>query len=132
MSQHDGPEVRTNPGEPTLNLKRPPDPVDANGFHDRGNRHSRNGSYELAIADYNKAIEIDPSFAEAHYDRGFSFYELGRYEEAITDLTLAIDLNLNEPRYYAQRSLIYLFADRIDLAQADEEMCEDLRNRGFA
>ncbi len=114
-----------------MNPKRPPEPTDANGFHDRGNRHSRNGSYEVAIADYSKAIEIDPSFAEAHYNRGFSFFELRHYEEAIADLTRAIELNPNEARYYGQRSLVYLFADRMDLAQADEEMCEDLRNRDF-
>ena len=41
-------------------------------------------------------------------------------------------MNPDDARYYAQRSLVYLFADRMDLAQADEEMCEDLRNRGFA
>ena len=114
-----------------MNLKRTPEPVDANGFHDRGNRHSRNGSYELAIADYSKAIEIDSGFAEAHYDRGFSFYELGRYEEAITDLTRAIELNPNDARFYAQRSLANLFADRVELAQADEEMCEVLRSQDY-
>ena len=113
-----------------MNPKRPPEPENADGFHDRGNLRSRNGSYELAIADYNKAIDIDPGFAEAHYNRGFSFYELGRYEEAIADLTRAIELNPNDARYYGQRSLAYLFADFMDLAQADEKMCEDLRNRG--
>ena len=110
--------------------RRPPEPVDAKGFHDRGNRYSRNGSYESGIADYNKAIEIDPGFAEAHYDRGCSFYELGRFDEAIADLTRAIELNPSEGRYYGQRSMVHLFADHMDLAQADEEMCEDLRSRG--
>ena len=114
-----------------MNPQRPPEPVDADGFHDRGNRHSRNGSYELAIADYSRAIELAPGFTEAHYDRGFSFYELRRYEEAIADLTRAIELNPNDARYYAQRSLVYLFADSIDLAQADEEICEDLRIQGY-
>lgn len=114
-----------------MNLKSLPEPVDAHGFHDRGNRHSRIGSYELAIADYGKAIEMDPGFAEAHYNRGFSFYELGHYEEAITDLSRAIELNPNDSRYYGQRSLVYIFADRMDLAQADEDMSEDLRNQGF-
>jgi len=113
-----------------LNPRRPPEPVDAEGFHDRGNLRRRNGSYELAIADYDKAIEIDPSFAEAHYNRGSSFYEMGRYEAAIADLTRAIELNPNDARYYGQRSLIYLFADCMDLAQADEDMCENLRNQG--
>ena len=71
-----------------MNPKRPPDPVDANGFHDRGNLRSRNGSYDSAIADYNQAIEMEPGFAEAYYNRGSSFYELGSYEEALADLTL--------------------------------------------
>ena len=84
------------------------------------------------MPDYTKAIELDPGLAEAHYNRGFSFYELGRYEEAIGDFTRAIDLDPNNPRYYGQRSLVYIFADRVDLAQADEDMSEDLRNRGFA
>ncbi len=114
-----------------MNPKPPPEPVDAHGFHDRGNRHSRNGSYESAIADYSKAIEMDPGFAEAHYNRGFSFYELGQYEEAITDLSRAIQLNPSDARYYGQRSLVYIFADRMDLAQADEDMSEDLRSQGF-
>ena len=114
-----------------MNTERPPEPVDVNGFHDRGNLRSRNGSYELAIADYSRAIELDPDFAEAHYDRGFSFYELGQYEQAVADITRAIELKPNEGRYYGQRSLVYLFADRMDLAQADEEMCEDLRSRGL-
>ena len=111
--------------------KRPPEPTDATGFHRRGNLHGRNGLYELAISDYSKAIEIDPGFAEAHYDRGCSYYELREYEEAIADLTRAIELDPNEARYYGQRSLVYLFSDRMDLAQVDEEMCEDLRNRGY-
>ena len=112
-----------------MNPRQPPDPVDSNGFHDRGNLRSRNGSYESAIADYNRAIELDPGFAEAHYDRGSSFYELGSYEEALADLTRAIDLNPNDARFYRQRSLVYLFTDRMDLAEADEEMCEVLRNQ---
>ena len=114
-----------------MNLRRPEEPVDANGFHDRGNRYSRNGSYERAIQDYNRAIEMDGAFAEAYYDRGFSYYEVGLYEEAIADLTRAIELNPEAARYYGQRSLVYLFGDRIDLAEADQEMSDVLRERGF-
>lgn len=112
-----------------MNRRTPPDPVDANGFHDRGNLRSRNGSYESAIADYDKAIELDPDFAEAHYNRGSSFYELGSHDEALAGLNRAIELRPDEARYYRQRSLVYLFTDRVDLAEADEEMCEELRNQ---
>ncbi len=110
--------------------KRPAEPNDAKGFHDRGNQHGLNGFYELAISDYSKAIEISSGFAEAHYNRGCSYYELKEYEEAIADLTRAIQLDPKEARYYGQRSLVYLFSDCMDLAQADEEMCEELRNQG--
>ena len=113
-----------------MNRRLPEEPVDADGFHKRGNRYSRSGSYEQAIRDYNRAIEMDGAFAEAYYDRGFSFYELGRYEEAISDLSRAIELNPGDDRYYGQRALVYLFADQLDLAQADQEMCEGLRSRG--
>ena len=111
------------------NNRRLEEPQDAIGFHERGNRYSRNGAYERAIEDYNRAIEMDGAFAEAYYDRGFSFYEMARYEEAIADLTRAIELNPEAAHYYGQRSLVYLFTDRLDLAQADEEMSDTLRNR---
>jgi tetratricopeptide (TPR) repeat protein len=110
-------------------LGRLEEPADAAGFHSRGNRYSRNGAYERAIEDYNRAIELDGAFAEAYYDRGFSLYELGLYDEAITDLTQAIELNPEADHYYGQRSLVYLFIDRIDLAQLDQEMSDTLRNR---
>ena len=58
-------------------------------------------------------------------------YEMARYEEAIADLTRAIEVNPEAARYYGQRSLVYLFADRLDLAQADEEMSDALRERGL-
>ncbi len=118
-------------GDTSLKPKRPEEPVDAQGFHARGNRYSRNGSYGRAIEDYNRAIELDNGFAEAYYDRGFSFYEVGLHEQAIADLTRAIDLNPQAARYYGQRSLVYIFMDRLDLAQADQEMSDTLRDQGL-
>ena len=112
-----------------MNPRTQPEPEDASGFHDRGNLRSRHGSYESAIADYNRAIAMDPDFAEAHYNRGSSFYELGSFEQALADLNRAIDLQPNDARYYRQRSLVHLFTDRLDLAEADEEICEELRNQ---
>ncbi len=114
-----------------MNRGQPEEPVDANGFHDRGNRYSRHGNYERAIQDYGRAIEMDGDFAEAYYNRGFSYYEVGLYEEAIADLTRAIELDPKAARYYGQRSRVYLFTDRIDLAEADQEISDALRERGL-
>lgn len=121
--------------ETSLNLggnhRRIEEPQDAVGFHARGNRHSRNGAYERAIEDYSRALELDGAFDEAYFDRGCSFYELGIYEESLADLGRAIELNSEAALYYAQRSLVYIFTDRLDLAQADQEMSDSLRNQGL-
>lgn len=93
-----------------------------------GNRYSRNGVYDQAIENYSRAIELDEQFADAYFNRGVSYYELGQYQEAIDDLTQAIDLNPADDNYYGRRSLAYLFADQLDLAQADQDRCEELRN----
>lgn len=108
----------------------PEEPKDAAGFNDRGNRYSRNGAYDQAMADYTKAIELDGDFAEAYFNRGVSHYELGLFQESIDDLTRAIDLSPTDDNYYGRRSLAYLFNDQPDLAEADQDKCEELRNTG--
>ena len=37
-------------------------------------------------------------------------------------------LNPNDDNYYGRRSLAYLFADQPELAQADQDRCDELRN----
>jgi tetratricopeptide (TPR) repeat protein len=105
------------------------EPTDAAGFIDRGNRYSRNGVYHKAIDDYTKAIELEPDSDDAYYNRGCSWYEAGKNAESIADLTKAIELNPLADHYFGQRAIVYIFDDRPDLAQADEETCQELRIR---
>ena len=105
------------------------EPTDAAGFTDRGNRYSRNGVYHKAIDDYTKAIELEPGSADAFYNRGCSWYEVDKLDNSIADLTRAIELDPLADHYYGQRALVYIFNDQPDLAQADEEVCQDLRIR---
>ena len=103
------------------------EPSDPAGYLDRGNRYSRNGVYHKAIEDYTKAIELDPKFAEAYYHRGCSWYEVDKFEDSISDLSKAIEINPSADHYYGQRALVYIFTDQTELAQADEDICQDLR-----
>ena len=103
------------------------EPTGAAGYLDRGNRYSRNGVYHRAIDDYTKAIELDPGLADAFYNRGCSWYEVGNYDDAIADLTRAIELDPLADHYYGQRAVVYLFDDRPELSQADQDKCEELR-----
>jgi len=73
-------------------------------------------------------MTLDPEFADAYFNRGVSYYELGDFQLSIADLTRAIQLNPNDDNYYGRRSLAYLFADEPELAQADQDRCDELRN----
>ena len=65
--------------------------------------------------------------AETWYNRGCSWYEVGEYEKSIADLTRAIELAPTNGLYYGQRALVYHFNDQPELAEADQEMCDELR-----
>ncbi|MDA0889486.1 MAG: tetratricopeptide repeat protein [Bacteroidetes bacterium] len=61
--------------------------------------------YSGAIADYTKAIELDPNFAYAYYNRGNSKKNLKDYSGAIADYTKAIELNPNYAYAYVNRGI---------------------------
>ena len=79
----------------------PPEPTTAAEYVDRGNRYSRNGVYERAIADYTTAIELDAAHADAWFNRGISWYEVGEYSQSIADFTEAIRINPSDDNYYS-------------------------------
>ena len=66
---------------------------------------------------------------DSFYNRGCSWYEVDKLDDSIADLTRAIELDPLADHYYGQRALVYIFNDQPDLAQADEEVCQDLRIR---
>ena len=61
--------------------------------NDRGVDNEEQGQTELAIADYDEAIALDPQAAEAFYTSGNAFCDLGDYDRAIADYDEAIALD---------------------------------------
>ncbi|QNI77565.1 TPR repeat family protein [Synechococcus sp. MVIR-18-1] len=55
------------------------------------------GNYQGAIADWNKAIEINPQDALAYYNRGLAKYDSGDHQGAIVDYNKAININPHLP-----------------------------------
>ena len=51
------------------------------------------GRYDEALADLNRAIELDPADAEAIGSRGQTYRLLGRLVEALADLNRARELD---------------------------------------
>ena len=63
----------------------------ASQYRERADREFQRGEYELAIADYDEAIKLDPNDAYTYYRRGLVWDWQEQYEEAIADYGEAID-----------------------------------------
>jgi tetratricopeptide (TPR) repeat protein len=59
----------------------------------RGEAYRLMKQYENAIADFDRAVELDTDYAWAVANRGHTYRLLERYEEALADFDRAIELN---------------------------------------
>ena len=73
---------------------------DADFYLNRGDDKYSLGDYQGAIADYDKAIELNPNNADTYFYLGYAKSNLGEYQAAITDYDKAIELNPNDAFTY--------------------------------
>lgn len=87
------------------------DPTMLDAYNDRGRKHRREKQYDLAIADFTKAIELDPDFGAAYFNRGFTLFKKNRqYEKIIADNTKAIELGYELELSYNNRGYARLLS----------------------
>ena len=86
----------------------------AAGHVNRGIRHHEMGYLGLAIANYSRAIELDPSNALAYNKRGQAYYQQQIYSWAIADLNRNIELNPNYTDAYSNRGMAYYYLSQSD------------------
>jgi len=75
-------------GYSALDLPEPPNEENLESitaFIKSGNSHADNGEYDKAVADYTRAIEIDPKFPIAYCQRGEAYEKTGDYVGALRD-----------------------------------------------
>ena len=77
-------------------------------FYNMGLSKAKSNDYIGAIADYTKAIALNPKYFEAFNSRGNAKNSLEDYKGAIGDLTKAIELDPNLASAYNNLGLIYL------------------------
>ncbi|MFN7909386.1 MAG: tetratricopeptide repeat protein [Microcystis sp.] len=88
-------------------------------YVNRGGIYYNQQKYELALSDYNKAIELNRNFAMAYYNRGLLYYNQQKYDLALSDYSKAIDINRNDAVAYVNRGILYDDLQKYDLALAD-------------
>ena len=92
---------------------------DAEFYYERGREYHLTGNLDAAIADYTKAIALDPKHDRAYNNRGIAYAEKGEYDSAIADFTQAIALNPNYEAAYNNRGVAYANKGELDKAIAD-------------
>jgi tetratricopeptide (TPR) repeat protein len=98
--------VLTQPGSPPRHTVHFP------AWTHRGYAYRRLGQYEKAIADFSKAIQLNPKNKSAWHWRGLAHRDLGKIDMAIADLSEAIALH--GKRHAAHNDLAWLLATSPD------------------
>lgn len=76
-------------------------------YLNRGNIYLKDHKYQLAIADYNKAIELSPSMANIYNNRGNVYLNIKEYELALKDFNRALFLEPNFTQPLMNIGIIY-------------------------
>ncbi|CAD8190283.1 unnamed protein product [Paramecium pentaurelia] len=79
----------------------------AYGYLNNGLVYQKQGKFEKAIIEYNKAIEESPSYAAAFQNRANAFSSLMNFEEAFKDYSIAIRINPQYSAAYFNRGLLH-------------------------
>jgi len=113
---------------------------DAHGHLTRAQALAKSGKTEDALAEFDKAITIDPHHAEALYNRGLLHQRERQHQLAVDDFTSANGLTPQRAEPLLARAISYLAmdkpkeaaADLDEAVQADPQSAQSWTTRGLA
>ncbi|MCE5312932.1 MAG: tetratricopeptide repeat protein [Nitrospiraceae bacterium] len=91
----------------------------ADTYINRGIVYIGKNDYTKAIADFTKAIELDPEDASYYIRRGKAYSDKDQHADAIPDFSKAISLKPNDETVYNLRGMSYLAKGDKESASAD-------------
>jgi tetratricopeptide (TPR) repeat protein len=94
----------------------------------KGTLASAYGDEKTAIAQFQKAIEMDPQRGDAYFHQGISYGEMGNYPKAISALSRAIELGPQKGAYHYGRGRVYLMCGESEKAIIDFKHAAELGN----
>jgi tetratricopeptide (TPR) repeat protein len=100
-------------------------------YYNNGNNKQDKGDWAGAIADYNKAIEINPNFAKAYSNRGNAKRATRDLDGALADYNKAIEIKPDYGLAFYNRAIIKQNKGDLDGAMIDDNKAIEL-NPNFA
>lgn len=94
-------------------------PHKARPYTNRGSNYGQRGNFALAIADFNRAIDLDPRNLESYDNRGMMYFAQGNLIQAIEDFNKEIEINPHSASAYNNRGFIYYTQGNFDQALLD-------------
>ncbi len=82
-----------------------------------------------AIANFNKALKINPKFTDAWIRKGITQMDIGHFDEAEDDFSEAIRTNQRSFKAFLNRGKLYAKMKRLDAARADLEKATTLNRK---
>lgn len=91
----------------------------AMAFNERGQVSYKEGKYQLALTDVNRALSIEPDMERALMNRANLYDRNGKFQEALNDLNKVLEANENNIDAIKIRSTIYGKMERTNDALQD-------------
>jgi tetratricopeptide (TPR) repeat protein len=88
-------------------------------YNNRGNRNFDRKEHDLALADYNESLRLNPRNSKTYTNRGTYWEHIKDYDRAIADHSEAIRLDANNQDAWYNRGVVYRIKGQRDLAIAD-------------
>jgi len=78
---------------------------------------------DRGLADFNRAIELDPKLAQAYSGRAVVEISLNRFDQAFSDFSSSLKLKPDQPNAYMNRGLALLMLGKTQEAEKDFDHC---------
>jgi len=107
-------------------------PQSYEAYYGRGMSYGFIWQYDLALADFSKAIDLNPVDVNAYNMRGKTYFYLGKYKEALEDINTVIKFNPSYLGAYLTRAAIEEKVHDFSRAADDYIYVQRMSGKSFA